>query len=118
MGPMTPPGPPDHAIAIEDVVQETPTDRTFVLPVPAGAEAAFAFVPGQFVTVSDPDDPQRPARKKAYSISSAPEDGRRIEVTVRDMGEFGSRFYAFPRGKVLRVIPPRGKFTLAPVVSG
>jgi ferredoxin-NADP reductase len=107
----------EHPIAIADVVQETPTDRTFVFPIPAGAEEAFRFVPGQFVTVIDPEDPAKPARKKAYSISSAPMDRGRIEVTVRDMGDFGRRFYGFPRGKVLRVIPPRGKFTLDPVVT-
>lgn len=114
---MTPSGPAEHAIAVREVVQETPADRTFVLPVPAGAEEAFRFVPGQFVTVSDPGDPKVPPRKKPYSISSSPTDEGRVEVTVRNMGDFGGRFYAFPVGKVLRVIPPRGKFTLDPVVT-
>jgi glycine betaine catabolism B len=109
--------PAEHLVAIERVVQETPTDRTFVLPVPKGAEAEFRFAPGQFVTVIDPDDSATPPRKKAYSISSSPEDAGRIEVTVRDMGDFGHRFYGFAPGKVLRVIPPRGKFTLPPVVK-
>ena len=107
----------EHAIPIAEVVQETPSDRTFVFPVPKGAEEAFRFVPGQFVTVIDPEDPKQPPRKKPYSISSSPGDKGRIEVTVRNMGEFGSRFYDFPRGKVLRVIPPRGKFTLDPLVT-
>jgi 3-ketosteroid 9alpha-monooxygenase subunit B len=107
-----------HPVAVRQVIDETPVDRTFVFGVPAGAEAAFAFRPGQFVTVSDPDDPARPPRKKAYSISSSPLEAGRFDVTVRNAGDFGMRFYAFPAGKVLTVIPPRGRFTLdEPVVD-
>src|SRR5262245_26339413 len=93
-------------------------DRTFALPVPPGAEAAFRFVPGQFLPVVDPAAPWKPPRRKPYSISSAPEDAGWLEVTVRDMGDFGKRFYAFPAGKPLRVIAPRGRFTLDAVVEG
>jgi phenol hydroxylase P5 protein len=101
--------------ALSAVRDETPLDRTFRLPVPAGAEDAFRFLPGQFVTVSDPDDDVRPPRKRAYSISSSPKEAGPagfVEITVRDMGEFGSRFYRFPVGKRLDVLSPRGKFTL------
>ena len=109
--------PQAYDVAIREVVQETPRDRTLVLPVPLGSEAAFRFVPGQFVTLSDPADDATPPRRKAYSISSSPLDLGRVEVTVRDMGSFGDRLYHFPAGKVLSVIPPRGHFTLDPVIS-
>ena len=88
-----------------------------MLPVPAGAEEAFRFVPGQFVTVTDPEDDATPPRRKAYSISSSPLDAGRVEVTVRDMGSFGDRFYHLAAGRLLSVIPPRGHFTLDPVVT-
>jgi 3-phenylpropionate/trans-cinnamate dioxygenase ferredoxin reductase subunit len=110
--------PAEHEVEILRVEQETPVDRTFSLPVPAGAEAAFRFVPGQFLTVIDPEDDRKPPRRKPYSISSAPEDVGSLDVTVRDMGEFGKRFYAFPAGKRLRVIAPRGHFTLDATVTG
>jgi 3-ketosteroid 9alpha-monooxygenase subunit B len=116
----TPPSPPSvYSIAIGAVRDETPMDRTLSLPVPAGAEKAFQFVPGQFVTVSDPDDDVRPPRKRAYSISSSPTDRGSggeavVEITVRDMGDFGARLYRFPVGGRLDVIPPRGRFLLEP----
>jgi ferredoxin-NADP reductase len=104
-----------YSIAISSVRDETPIDRTFALPVPAGEEAVFRFLPGQFVTVSDPDDDVKPPRKRAYSISSSPTEagaGGVIEISVRDMGDFGSRCFHFSAGKALDVLPPRGKFTL------
>ena len=109
--------PQTHELEIREVVQETPQDRTFVLAIPAAAAETFRFVPGQFVTVIDPADEVVPPRKKAYSISSSPLDAGRVEVTVRDMGAFGERFFHFAPGKVLSVIPPRGRFTLDPVVT-
>ena len=101
-----------YDIPIAKVIEETHTDRTFVFPHPPGAEKEFGFIAGQFITVIDPEDDVQPPRKKAYSISSSPLDAGRVEVTVRDMGSFGARFYRFPEGKVLKVIPPRGQFTL------
>lgn len=91
---------------------ETPIDRTLRFAIPAGAEAAFRFVPGSFLTISDPADDVRPPRKRAYSLSSAPTDVGILEITVRDMGEFGARLYRLEPGAVLDVIPPRGRFTL------
>ena len=112
--------PTPYDIAIAAVRDETPMDRTLRLPVPSGAEAAFRFVPGQFVTLSDPGDDVQPPRKRAYSISSSPTEsgpGGFVEVTVRDMGEFGARLYRFPAGKHVQVLSPRGKFTLDPAAE-
>ena len=112
------PAPASHRIAVSAVRDETPIDRTLTLPIPPGAESEFRFVPGQFVTVSDPEDAVQPPRRRAYSISSSPTDfagpGERpaVEISVRDMGDFGSRLYRFPAGRALDVIAPRGKFTL------
>lgn len=104
-------------LVVREVTQETPQDRTFVLAVPAGAAEAFRFVPGQFVTITDPADEVTPPRRRAYSISSSPLEIGRVEVTVRDMGSFGDRFFHFEPGKVVSVIPPRGRFTLDTVVT-
>jgi ferredoxin-NADP reductase len=66
--------------------------------------------PGQFITVSFPDDPKT---KRAYSLSSSPLDGDYFEITVKLMGNFGARFYNDARiGTVLNIIPPRGRFVL------
>lgn len=89
--------------------QETPLDRTFVLRVDA-PEGVFDFQPGQFVIVTDPNA-EKPLRR-AYSLSSAPEEGPTLSMTVRDMGDFGAQFYRFPAGKQLKAEAPMGRFTL------
>lgn len=101
-----------HRLPIALRRDETPIDRTLRFEVPAGAEDAFRFVPGQFLTISLPDDEVRPPRKRAYSLSSAPTDAGILEITVRDMGDVGSKLYRHEPGAALDVIPPRGKFTL------
>ena len=111
-----------YDVPIAAVFDETPIDRTFTFRCPPGAVAAFRFRPGQFLTVSDPEDTVRPPRRRAYSISSSPGDGpidgpSVVEVTVRDGGDFGGRFFRWPVGKVLSLLPPRGHFTLDDVVA-
>lgn len=97
-------------LEVRDVVQETPQDRTFVLPVPPEHANAFQYLPGQFVVVTDPAA-AKPLRR-AYSISCAPSDPPALHLTVRDMGFFGRTFYRFPIGKRLLVRPPQGRFVL------
>lgn len=98
-------------IEVDRVVEETPVDRRFTLRVPAEHAAAFAFVPGQFVTVRDPDHIE--SGQRAYSICSAPDGAGRLDVTVRDMGEFGHDFFGYEVGKKLLARPPQGRFVLA-----
>ncbi len=96
---------------IASVTQVTPLDRSFVITMDAPA-GTFAYAPGQFVIVVDPDA-AKPLRR-AYSLSSAPEEGEDLVVTVRDMGNFGHAFYAFTEGKALLVQAPQGRFVLPP----
>jgi ferredoxin-NADP reductase len=91
---------------ITRVVQETPMDRSFTLRLPD--DDGFTFEPGQFLVTKDPQ--VEGSHQRAYSISSAP--GTDIEVTVRDMGEFGHRFYDYPVGKPLLIRRPQGRFVL------
>jgi ferredoxin-NADP reductase len=104
--------PTAHRLPIVLRRDETPVDRTLRFEVPAGAEEAFRFVPGHFLTISLLDDDVQPPRKRAYSLSSSPTDTGILEITVRDMGDVGSRLYRLEPGVRLDVIPPRGKFTL------
>src|SRR2546422_10674717 len=93
---------------ITKVVQETYDTRTFRLQPPASLNSTWK--PGQFITVNFPEDPKT---RRAYSLSSSPYDGDFLEITIKRMGNFGTRIY--DTGKVdttLQVIPPRGKFLL------
>ncbi len=98
-------------IEIGEVVQETPIDRRFVLRIPAAHAADFAFEPGQFVTVRDPAHPD--SGQRAYSICSAPNGTGTLDVTVRDMGNFGHEFYGYETGTKLLAKAPQGRFVLA-----
>ncbi len=91
---------------ITKVVQETHDTRTFRLQPPDGFDMNWKT--GQFITVNYPEDPKT---KRAYSLSSSPMDDQYLEITIKRMGNFGTRIYETGHvGKVLNVIPPRGKF--------
>jgi ferredoxin-NADP reductase len=93
---------------IVKIVQETRDTRTFRLQPPENFD--MNWKPGQFITINFPEDPKT---KRAYSLSSSPLDGHFLEITIKKMGNFGTRIYETARvGTVLQVIPPRGKFFL------
>jgi ferredoxin-NADP reductase len=104
--------PTTYPVLLERVVQETPKDRTLVFRVPAGAEAAFHFKPGQFVTFREALGGTPLAR--SYSISSAPEQVGTFDITVRNAGAYGAHLYGLEVGTSLDAQPPRGAFTLDP----
>lgn len=97
-------------VTLEKVVQETPKDRTLVFRVPPDAEQLFAFQPGQYVTFHALHDGRSVAR--SYSLSSAPTQVGTFDITVRDMGAYGTYLYGLPLGSVLEAQPPRGGFVL------
>jgi ferredoxin-NADP reductase len=107
---MAPPRPAWHPVVVAEVVQETPRDRTFLFPIPAGAEESFRFRPGQFITLRDPSWDERTQR--AYSISTSPNQRESLGITVRDMGRTGEHVYHLAAGTRLQMIPPRGAFVL------
>ena len=93
---------------ISRVVQETPDTRTFRLQPPP--EFPMDWQPGQFITTYLPDDPKT---RRAYSLSNSPSDGHFLEITIKRMGNFGTRIYETGVvGTKTMVIPPRGKFVL------
>lgn len=93
---------------VTKVVQETHDTRTFRLQPPASLNSTWK--PGQFITVNFSEDPKT---RRAYSLSSSPYDGDFLEITIKRMGNFGTRIYdTATAGAKLQVIPPRGKFLL------
>jgi ferredoxin-NADP reductase len=93
-----------------DVFDETPIDRTLVWRIPDNARERFRYVPGQFITLKEPEsDPPHP---RAYSLSRADQGDGHLHITVRDMGEMGHSLYGAEEGLVLQVAPPRGRFVL------
>ena len=95
-------------VTIDEVVQETPLDRSFVLRVPREHRAAFAFTPGQYLRLRDPRDAD--AREWYFSLSGAPNDDGTLRVTVRGRGDAVQGIYAGRVGSTWQSVPPAGDF--------
>jgi 3-ketosteroid 9alpha-monooxygenase subunit B len=104
-----------HAIRVKDVVQETDDTRSFVFDVPAELRDTFRYRPGQFCTfrVHHGDD----QLTRCYSMSSAPEAGDDLTVTVKRVaGGVVSNWFNdhVSPGDLLEVTRPAGTFCIRP----
>jgi len=97
------------------VTDETADARSISFAVPAGAEDAFRYKPGQFLTLAVPSDRDGLAAR-CYSLSSSPHDGGALTVTVkRTVDGYASNWVCdhLEVGSTMRVLPPSGIFTPA-----
>jgi len=103
--------PPVNAkeFVIERIVEETPAVRSFYLAPRDGK--IFEFLPGQFVLVFLKDREGNVA-KRAYSISSSPNEKGHVRITVALHAEFTKMLFAKKQGDAVTVTGPYGNFTL------
>lgn len=103
-------------VRVVEVVEDTPTVRTFVLePV----QGSLAYEAGQHLTVIVPVGGE--TLRRCYSFSSSPLAGVRPAITVRRIadGRVSAHLHDHVRaGDVLRAAPPSGAFTLPPAERG
>ena len=102
-------------LEVVSVVDETADARSISFAVPAGAEDAFRYKPGQFLTLAVPSDRDGLAAR-CYSLSSSPHDGGPLTVTVkRTVDGYASNWVCdhLEPGSTMRVLPPSGIFTPA-----
>ena len=102
-----------HPLTIVDVVEETVDSRTFVFDVPTALEEHFAYRPGQFCTIRASVGGAQIAR--SYSMSSAPELGEAMAVTVKRVpGGLMSNWMidSLVPGDRIDVLRPAGLFVL------
>jgi 3-ketosteroid 9alpha-monooxygenase subunit B len=100
-----------YLLEVRDVVAETADASSIVFEVPADLADAFAYKPGQFLTVGVPSD-QTGLAARCYSICTPP--GEPLSVTVkRTVGGYASNWLNdnLKPGDTLRVLPPSGIFT-------
>lgn len=100
-----------YLLEVRDVVAETADASSIVFEVPADLADAFAYQPGQFLTVGVPSE-QTGLAARCYSICTAP--GEPLTVTVkRTVGGYASNWLNdnLKPGDTLRVLPPSGIFT-------
>lgn len=102
-----------HPLTIAAIREETADARAVTFAIPAELREAYAFIPGQYVTLRidlDGEDVRR-----SYSICSTPDDDG-ISVGIRCIA--GGSFSTFARnlkeGDILDVMTPQGRF-LAPI---
>lgn len=85
---------------IEEIIQETPTIKTFVLR----PRFDFSFTTGQFIEMTVMGLGEAP-----FTPSSDPGVKERIDVTIMNAGEVTSKLHAMNKGDVVGIRGPYGK---------
>jgi ferredoxin-NADP reductase len=104
-----------HRLRIARVVDETADARSFVLAVPDGLKAAFAYRAGQYCTFRVPVGGD--VHERCYSMSSAPEVDGELQVTVKRVAGGAVSNWMHDKlapGDELDVSRPVGRFRLRP----
>ena len=102
-----------YQVPVAEVISETDQAYSLVLDVPAEFAEAFAYRPGQFLTMRVPL-PDGGSVARCYSLSSSPQAGDRPTVTVKRMPSgYASNWIPdhVTAGTVLDLLPPAGTFT-------
>ena len=118
--PMRKPLPPRPLLAhwqgyltVKEIVAQSPTVKGFRLALPGGSDLPFKFRAGQYLQVELPLDDG--LVRRAYSISSSPEQRKWCEITVKfealDNSSRYLRDHVAP-GRALRIEAPLGEFSL------
>jgi ring-1,2-phenylacetyl-CoA epoxidase subunit PaaE len=101
-----------HALPVKSVARDA--DALVVgLGVPAPLREAFAFEPGQYLTLRA--DVGGEDLRRSYSICSTPDDAEmRVGIRLLPGGAFsGWAAEHLAAGQTLQVMPPQGRFTLS-----
>ena len=102
-----------YRLRVAEVITETADACSLVLDIPPELAEAFAYRPGQFLTVRVPHD-RDGSVARCYSLSSSPHAGDRPAITVKRMpGGHASNWIAdqLTAGSVLDTLPPAGTFS-------
>lgn len=103
---------PFHRLQIAEVVTETDQAHSLVFALPDGLRDAFAYRPGQFLTLRVPVDGK--PLQRCYSLSSTPEVDNALRVTIkRVQGGRVSNWICdhLGAGDTVEVMAPAGVFT-------
>ncbi|MGQ0560193.1 MAG: 2Fe-2S iron-sulfur cluster-binding protein [Sphingosinicella sp.] len=100
-----------HRLAIAQVIEETGEARSFRFDVPAELRSAFAFTPGQHLTLKAEIGGEEIRRN--YSLCVAPQDDE-VRITIKRIA--GGVFSNWANdnlapGDAIDVMPPHGSFT-------
>ncbi len=98
-----------HPLTIADINRDTPDTSIISFVIPDGLKDAFAFVPGQYLTLRAEIDGVD--TRRSYSICSALGDAH-ISVGIKRIedGVFSNFVMGLNEGDVLQVMTPQGRF--------
>lgn len=99
---------------IERMEDVTDRIRNFEFQVPRGLD--WKFIPGQFVSIAAPLPDGSGHKKRAYSIASAPQEGRTLKLTITRVegGVCSTYMHGLKVGDLVEFHGPYGKFVLKP----
>ena len=103
-----------RSLRVAEVIQETPSTRTFVLASPEGGPPAFSYRAGQHLTLLVEADGT--LHRRCYSFSTSPLAGGLPAITVKRVpdGVVSRHLHEHVRaGDTLLALDPTGDFTLA-----
>lgn len=89
------------AVKITDIIEETPTIKTFILDLQGNK---FSFDAGQFIELTIPGVGEAP-----FTPSSSPYDQDKLEMTIMKVGKVTSALFNLKLGATLAVRGPYGK---------
>ncbi|WP_375458138.1 1,2-phenylacetyl-CoA epoxidase subunit PaaE [uncultured Enterovirga sp.] len=103
-----------HRLTVSDVRRETPDAVSVAFAIPPDLAPAYAFQPGQYLTLRSEIDGEEVRR--SYSISSGPEERElRIGVKRVENGAFSTfANEALSVGHAIDVMTPTGRFGVGP----
>ena len=93
-----------HDLKVAAVRQETPDSVAISFEVPAGKAEAFAYQPGQYLTLRA--EVEGADIRRSYSIASAPGETLTVGVKRVDGGAFSTFAQALKAGDTVAVMPP------------
>jgi sulfite reductase subunit B len=85
---------------VEEIIQETPTIKTFVLK----PKSEFSFATGQFIELTVPGLGEAP-----FTPSSDPGIRTKIDVTIMNVGVVTSKLHTMTKGEAVGIRGPYGK---------
>jgi ring-1,2-phenylacetyl-CoA epoxidase subunit PaaE len=100
-----------HTLEIAAVRLETPDAVAITFAIPEDQNEAFAFLPGQYLTLRADIDGED--MRRSYSICSPLQDQGRRTVGVKRIedGRFSGFAQTLKAGDRIQVMPPQGRFT-------
>jgi 3-ketosteroid 9alpha-monooxygenase subunit B len=105
---------PGHRLTVREVIVETEDARSIVFDIPETSAAAFAYRPGQFLTLRVVL-PGGSAVARCYSLSSTPGLDAAPKITVKRIAGGAASGWlceSLEAGAQLDVLPPTGIFTV------